>query len=160
MFEDYNDSEISKHFDHKISRDQVRNIRLGRSWTSVTKIGLQSSPVKAETEYKDRRPNHRQSHPSHPLYSVTYSINNGVAVRVLGLLRERGISNTVAAASLQMTESALNGKLYRRPTNAFSVAQVVIIRSILFPDVCLTWLLTGVVSSDEIPEYVKIQDKA
>lgn len=160
LFESMTDAEISERYNYKVSRDQVRNIRMGRSWASVTGIGSKDGPKPAGTlkVYADRKPNHRQTHPSHPLYKLTMEINEGVGLRVRGLIRERDISNTVAAAALQMTESALSGKFYRRSHNAFSLAQIVIMQRVLFPDVCLVWLLTGVTESDEVPEYVKLQE--
>lgn len=150
-------AEISRAIDEIISPDQVGNIRAGRSWSGVTGIRPPVEPSKAPKPYCERKPNYKQTHPKHPLYKITTAINEGVSLRVLALIRERGITNAVASAALQMTDSATQGKLYRKQ-NAFSIAQILILHKTIFPDVDLVWLLTGVYDGDDQPDYVQLTE--
>ena len=69
------------------------------------------------------------------------------------ICRTRKISNQLIADVLRITQNAVQSKIYR-PTHHFSLAQILIMRESLFPDVSLIWLITGKYDESEPPEYV------
>lgn len=147
-FPTMSDSEIADALENIVSADQIRAIRKGRPWSSLTGIGGAVKPM-----YVKKRSNRKSTSAGHPLYELTIEINKQIGARVRNLVRSRKITQRMIASALCVTESSVQSKIYRDDHN-FSLAQILIMHEALFPDVSLLWIITGKYNEDEKPEYV------